>query len=251
MKRRQFLQAAGWGSLGAIATTAIPTLAQAQSGTLQIQFFGHSCFRFTGGGLPAIVVNPFRPGGCTAGLPMPRQSAGIVLLSSRLLDEGYAEAITGNPRILFEAGVYRIGALQIQGVSLPHDRLGGRRFGRNVAWGWSQAGLSILNLGGAAAPLTVENQILLGSPDILLVPVGGSAKSFNAEEAKAAIDLLKPRLIIPTMYRTSAASKEACDLGGLQPFLELMSGTPVQRPGRTVNLQRSSLPASGSRIIVM
>lgn len=250
MKRRQFLQAAGWGSLGAIATT-LPQVAQAQASSLQIQSFGHSCFRFTGGGLPAIVVNPFKPGGCTAGLALPRQSAGIVLISSRLLDEGYAEAITGNPRVLFEAGVYRLGSLQIQGVKLPHDRIGGRRFGSNVAWGWSQAGLSILHLGGAAAPLSVENQILLGSPDVLLIPVGGSAKSYNPEEAKAAIDILKPRLIIPTQYRTSTASKENCDLGPLQPFLELMQGTPVQRPGTTVTLQKASLPKTGSRIIVL
>jgi L-ascorbate metabolism protein UlaG (beta-lactamase superfamily) len=41
-----------------------------------------------------------------------------------------------------------------------------------VAWQWTQSGIKILHLGGAAAPIALEQKILMGSPDLALVPVG-------------------------------------------------------------------------------
>lgn len=251
MKRRQLIQNASAAFIGTLGLGIASNWQayQAQTGTLNITALGHMCFRFTGSGR-TIVTNPFDPRGCTEGLTAPSLSgADLVLISSRLLDEGFIpENVSVN--VLDEPGAYEVNGISVQGVGMPHDREGGRRFGINTAWLWTQAGINIVHLGGAAAPIDLEDKILIGRPDVLLLPVGGGPKAYAASEAADAIASLQPKLVIPTQYRTSAASG-SCDLEALQSFLDVMSGTPVDRVGSTLSVGSGSLPASGMRIKVL
>lgn len=242
MKRRQLVQYAGAGLLAGLGLSLVDREpVQAQSSGVNIQYLGHTCFLFTGDNR-RILVNPFRPIGCTAGYRAPQVAADIVMISSRLLDEGAVEGLPGSPRILFESGVYNLDNLQIQGIAMDHDDEGGRRFGTNVAWRWTQGGVNILHLGGAATPITTEQRILLGRPDVLLVPVGNGPKAFTPEEAQGAVQTLNPRLVIPTQYRTEAADPATCDILPLDNFLALMSGIPVQTVGNSITVAAGGLP---------
>ncbi len=224
--------------------------AQTANGTLSVQWLGHTCFLFTGSGL-RVLVNPFRALGCTAGYRTPRVGSDLVLISSQLLDEGAAGGLPGNPRILFEPGVYEVGDIQLQGISIDHDRFGGRRFGTNVAWQWTQGGVKILHLGGAAAPIAIEQKILMGRPDLALIPVGGGPKSYNPEEAKQVVNTLNPKVVIPTHFRTQAADAASCDIVPVDEFLTLMDGMPVNRVNSdTITIKPGDLPQNGSVIKV-
>lgn len=250
MKRRQLIQYAGAGLASAIGSSFWGTRGMAQSGGVTIRSLGHMSFLFSGNGL-RILSNPFRSLGCTAGLPAPKVNADLVLISSQLLDEGAVDLVPGNPRLLYEAGNYEVSGIRLQGISMDHDRKGGRRFGKNVAWKWTQGGVSVMHLGGAAAPINIEQKILMGAPDVLIIPVGGGPKAYNPEEAKAALQVLNPKVIIPMQYRTAAAAKDQCDLVGVDAFLKLMDGTPVRRAGSSLSLSRGSLPQEGSVIQIM
>lgn len=244
MKRRQFMQYTASSLLTTLGLSLVDRshIAQAQSGAVTIQYLGHTCFLFTGDGR-RILVNPFRPIGCTAGYRAPQVAADLVMISSRLLDEGAIEGLPDNPNVLSEPGVYEFPGMQVQGISTPHDELGGRRFGTNIVWRWNQAGVNIVHMGGAAAPVTVEQQILLGRPDVLLLPVGNGPKAFTPEAAQAAIRTLNPKLVIPTHYRTQAADEATCDILPIDNFLTLMQGTPIERVGSdTTTVAASSLP---------
>lgn len=246
---------AGAGLLTALGTGFASSLqsyqAQTPSGTLSVKWLGHTCFLFTGSGL-RILVNPFRTLGCTAGYRPPNVAADLVLISSQLLDEGAAGGLPGNPRILFEPGAYEVGGIQLQGISIAHDRVGGRRFGNNVAWLWTQGGMRILHLGGAAAPIEIEQKILIGRPDVAFVPVGGGPKAYNPEEAKQAVATLNPKVVIPTQYRTQAAEGATCDIVPVDEFLTLMDGTPVNRLNSdTLTIKSTDLPQNGSVIKVL
>lgn len=257
MKRRQLMRYLGTGVLSGLGTTLISPLklaAQSAGGTLTIKWLGHTCFLFTGSGI-RILVNPFRPIGCTAGYRPPQVESDLVLISSQLLDEGAAEGLPGNPRILFQPGVYEIAGIRFQGISSPHDRQGGRRLGNNVAWQWEQSGIKLLHLGGAAAPIEIEQKILMGRPDVVLVPVGGSIKAYNPQEAKDAIAVLNPKMVIPTHFRTQAAD-ETCagdyEISSVDEFLSVMEGTPVSRINSdSLTLKSSDLPENGSAIKVL
>jgi L-ascorbate metabolism protein UlaG (beta-lactamase superfamily) len=254
MKRRQLIHYAG----AALLTTLVTTLAtefQADSApnsnSLAVKWLGHTCFLFTSGGTK-ILVNPFRTLGCTAGYRAPQVDTDLVLISSQLLDEGAVEQLPGNPRLIYEPGVYEFQGIQVQGIATNHDRQGGKRFGTNVAWRWTQGGINILHLGGAAAPITNEQKILLGRPDLLLIPVGGGAKAYTPQEAQQAIQALNPKLVIPTHYRTQAADTATCDIGTLDEFLTLMKGMPVRRANNdTVTVKPADLPQKGPAIQVL
>ncbi len=248
MKRRELMGYAGAGLVTALINNSLSHLpANAQSGaSLSIKYLGHTCFLFTGGGL-RILSNPFRSVGCTAKYRSPKVPAELVMVSSQMLDEGSVDGLPGNPKLLFQPGVYQFQGIKFQGIAIDHDRRGGRQFGINTAWQWQQEGINILHLGGAAAPISIEQKILMGRPDVVLVPVGGKKKAYNAQEARDAIKILNPKLIIPTHYRTQAADAANCDISPLDEFLSLMQGTPVRRSNDdTVTISKGNLPENGA-----
>lgn len=253
MRRRQVLYYAGAGffaTLGAGVLTHLP-VAQAQESGLSIQWLGHTCFVFKGGG-QQILVNPFRPIGCTQGYPAPKITADLVMISSRLLDEGAIDNLDPNQRLLFEPGVYQLGNTQIQGIRMERRLESGRWFPNNIAWRWSQAGINILHLGGAATPITLEQRILMGQPDLLILPVGNGVKAYTPAQAVAAIQVLNPKLVIPSHYRTAAADANSCDLVELQAFLDLVATLPIRRSANnTLTLTHASLPAQGPVIQIL
>lgn len=240
MKRRQLLGYVGMGATLALGSSA--GVVRAQSGGVTVRSLGHMSFLISGNG-QRILVNPFKSIGCTAGYPAPKVSTDLVLISSQLLDEGAVDVVPGNPQLLYEAGAYDVKGTKFQGIATDHDRVGGKRFGTNVAWRWTQGGVTMLHLGGSAAPIGLEQKILMGSPDVVFVPVGGGPKAYNPEEAAAAIKVLNPKIVVPMQYKTSAAKGE-CELGDVDKFLSLMSGVSVRRASGSIDVTRSSLPAT-------
>jgi L-ascorbate metabolism protein UlaG (beta-lactamase superfamily) len=231
--------------LGA-AAQAQTTKARPKAGkALNIRWLGHTCFLFSSPEA-TILVNPFKPSGCTAGYRKPAVGSDLVLLSSRLLDEGSLEVVPGNPKVLFEPGIYNVDSLKFQGVRTFHDQKQGLRYGVNVAWSWQQAGIKVVHLGGIASPLTAEQKILLGTPDILLLPVGGGEKSYSPEAAKQAVSDLNPRIVIPTLFRTKAAD-ETCTLVGMEDFVKSFPAGDVQIYGSDqASFVASNIPKQGT-----
>lgn len=262
MNRRNLLKYAGAGLVSSVglgltakhqavqAQIAQAQIAQAQTEPLTITALGHTAFLFAGSG-KRVLVNPFKSIGCTAGYAEPKVSTDVVLVSSTMFDEGFVGDSYNSTLLIEEPGDYSVGTLEIQGIGMPHDRIGGRRFGTNVAWAWTQAGINVVHLGGAAAPIAIEDRILLGRPDVLLLPVGGGPKAYGPEEAVAAIESLNPRIVIPTHYRTQAADADSCDIVGVEDFIALMPDTPVTRGDDTFSISPSGLPSSGMRIEVL
>ncbi|MFN6133432.1 MAG: MBL fold metallo-hydrolase [Synechococcaceae cyanobacterium] len=204
---------------------------------------GHSAVMIQGGGV-RVLLNPFKSVGCAAGLPEPRLQADVILANSRLLDEG---APVASGRFLSKPGSYRVGGLQFEGIANPHDRVGGRRFGQATIWRWRQGGLEIAHLGSSAGPLSAPDQVLLGRPDVLIIGVGGGAKVYTGQEAAQIVRQLQPRRVIP-VQTLSGRQVQDCDLTTVEPFLQAMGGTPVQRPGVSVTL---TPPLGDSTTIVL
>ncbi len=234
MRRRQFIQIVQGSLLSSVSLVGTAIAAEKKppapkplaANTLTLEWLGHMSFLVTGEG-KKILTHPFKPGGCTAKLPAPKAASDLILISSRLLDEGWLEELSQDTQLLYQAGAYKVAGLNIQGINMEHDRVSGRRFGTNVAWGWQQAGMRILHLGGSASSIKPDQQILMGRPDVLILPVGGGAKGYDAKEAKEAIAILNPKLVIPTHYLTNKAAA-SCELSKLDEFLTIMSEAKVK-----------------------
>jgi L-ascorbate metabolism protein UlaG (beta-lactamase superfamily) len=215
----------------AATAAALPLTASANTG-VTITSYGHSALLIQGGGA-SVLLNPFKAVGCAAGLAEPRVSANVILASSRLLDEG---APVASGRLLSAPGSYRVAGLRIEGISAPHDRFGGRRFGQSTLWRWQQGGLEFAHLGGTTAELKPEDKVMLGKPDVLIIGVGGGAKVYTGSEAAEVVRTLNPRRVIPVQYASGKTSSAACDLGGVDPFLQAMTGTPARKVGQILHL---------------
>ena len=251
MRRRKFIRYTATSAITAIGMLAAQNSQAQNSNSVTIEYLGHSSFLFTGDGLK-VLVNPFRPIGCTAGYDAPNVQADLVLISSFLLDEGAVEEVVGNPQIFTEPGDYQTKGVKFQGITTPHDREGGRRFGKNIVWRWNQGGVTILHLGGAAAPITLEQKILMGTPDVLLIPVGGSAKAYNPVEAQKAVEILNPKVVIPTQYLTDAADTSACDIVPVDEFLALNQNKEIKRLNvNKIAIRPSDLPKDNTVIRVL
>ena len=80
--------------------------------------------------------------------------------------------------------------------------------------------------------------MLLGRPDVLIIGVGGGGKVYDGKEAAEVIQALNPRRVIPVQY-VSGTAPAGCDQGDIQPFLDALGSTSVQRVGTTLNLPAS------------
>ena len=253
MKRRQLIR---YGAMGVLASAGAVLGGRNRAiaaPSLSIEYHGHTCFRISDSAL-TVLNNPFKTVGCTANYPAPRFNADVVTISSHLLDEGYIQELPGNPGLLRRPGLYKFKDTQFQGLGMPHDRVGGFRFGRNIAWLWQQAGLNIFQMGGAAGELDSELRILIGRPDVLILPVGGGEKAYNAQEAIAVIEELNPRLVIPSHYRTAAADDATCNIEPLDSFVDAFAEAQGSGRIKTIGNSRititdNSLPTDGGPIV--
>ncbi len=113
--------------------------------------------------------------------------------------------------------------------------------------------MNILHLGGIASPIDVEQRILMGSPDIAIIPVGGGPKNYNPQEAINAIKVLQPKIMIPTQYLTSKADSSSCDLVALDQFLTLAKEEDLSIgviQGNQTTIKPQDLPPRGTLIRV-
>jgi len=200
---------------------------------LILKSFGHSQFLIKGNG-KSILINPFKAVGCASQF---QESLNIekdlILASSRLADEGYNP---NNDLMFFEPGTYEYNNLIFNGISVPHDRLNGRRYGNATVWTWNQSDFKIVHMGGAAGDITFEDQIIINRPDILFISIGGGIKSYTGKEALNIVEILNPKIIVPVHFLNTKKNIDDCDFSNEDKFLENMSQYKVKYIGKELKL---------------
>ncbi len=204
------------------------------AGNLVLKSFGHSSFLIKGEG-KSILINPFKAKGCASNLVEPKgRNADFILASSKLADEGY----NPNDKLMFvEPGIYKYEDIILNGITLPHDRVGGRRFGMATVWSWEQNNLKIVHMGGAAGEMDINSQIILNRPDILFISIGGGIKSYNGKEASRIVKTLKPSIVIPVHFVRGRRKSKDCDFSNADLFLENMKDFKVKYVGKYFNIK--------------
>ena len=205
----------------------------AMAGDLLLKSFGHSSFLIKGRG-KSVLLNPFKAVGCASGLDEPKgKNADFILASSRLADEGYNP---NNELMFVKPGIYQHKNTLLNGVEIPHDRLGGRRFGMATVWSWEQNNFKIVHMGGAAGEIDMNSQIILSRPDILFISIGGGFKSYDGIEASDIVKILKPAIVIPVHFDRGKNISDDCDFSNEDLFLENMQDFKVEYPNKNLEI---------------
>lgn len=201
---------------------------------MEVQWYGHSCFRLADQSGFTVVTDPFDQ---SVGYPLPNLSADLVTLSHDHFDHNHYQGVKGSPKVANRpgtvAGLPR--GVTARGVAGFHDEEQGRRRGSNTIFLIELDGIRVAHLGDLGHQLSADELAELIPVDVLLAPVGGTY-TVDAQGAFAVCQAVQPKLVIPMHYKTEVSRVKVATV---DPFLRLCS--KVERP----NVNRLTLTAEG------
>lgn len=210
-----------------------------------IRYLGHSSFliKVSEG---TIVIDPFDPN--KVGLPFPKVSADIVLLTHDHLDHNNVEAVSGEPFVIRSPGEYEISDIRVWGYPTFHDKKGGAERGKNTIYVFEAEKLTVCHLGDLGHLLDEKTAEEISGSDILLIPTGGVYTLDHEEAAKAAAQL-EPKIIIPMHFKVSGVKEGFKDLSEVSAFLEEMGVTGAEIQDK-LKVSKASLPEEPEVIVL-
>jgi len=208
---------------------------------LDITWYGHACFRIRDRGV-AIVTDPYDK---AIGLSMPRIRADVVTVSHGHEGHSSQRGLRGHPQLLQGPGEYEIGGVFITGVPTFHDRDGGRKQGRNVAFLFDYGDMTVCHLGDLGHVLTQEQVEMLDGVNVLLVPAGGGS-TLSVSEATQVVGQIEPNIVIPMHYHTPGLARDLAPVSG---FLKAM-GVSQSTVQDALKVSASTLPQDEQVIVL-
>ena len=110
--------------------------------------------------------------------------------------------------------------LEVEEIHTFHDPEGGTLRGNNIIRIFSGEGMRVAHFGDLGCTPTPEQMERLKGLDAIMIPVGGFY-TIDAREAKALVDQLQPRVVIPMHYRSEVHHFGFDVIGTVEEFLEL------------------------------
>lgn len=200
---------------------------------MEIYWLGHGCFRLKGRDA-TVITDPAAP---TTGYKIGKLQANVVTISRNQPENAYLQAVQGEPKVLNGPGEYEIAGVLISGIRTQREPAGGKN--RNVSFVMDIDDVRICHLGDIAEVPHADDTEALSGVDVLLLPVGGGSV-LNAAKAAETVSMLEPRLVIPMIYQTDAATAQ---LDPVDKFLKEM-GVEAKPAESRINVTKSSVPAS-------
>jgi L-ascorbate metabolism protein UlaG (beta-lactamase superfamily) len=219
---------------------------------MQVEWYGQSAFRLAAGGT-TVVIDPFGDmSALTAARgvqfdypPITGLQADLLLVTHEHRDHNDVAAVVGEPVTLRStAGRLESPIGEVIAVASEHDERAGTERGPNTIFVFELDGTRVAHFGDfGQSALREEQTRAIGPVDLLIVPVGGGP-TIGAEGARAIVERLSPRWVVPMHYRTPR-------IGFLETADAFLEGYPhVEKPGASV-FDTDQLPARQGPLVVV
>lgn len=195
---------------------------------LELRWHGHACFElkckdFT------VVIDPYEDN-YVRGFGALDVAADLVLCSHQHNDHGAAYVVKPlegheNP-------------FTITGIETFHDPEQGALRGRNTIHVLQAGGLKAAHFGDIGCQLTPAQLADLKGLDVAMIPVGGFY-TIGPAEAKALMDAIQPKVVIPMHYKLGPLGLE--NVAELEEFLALVEDY-VYYPGNSITINEGTKP---------
>lgn len=163
-----------------------------------------------------ILTDPYDP---SCGYPVTPVAADVVLVSHGHHDHSAVETVSGDPRVIREAGVYSLAPdVTVTAIEACHDDQGGAQRGKNLLFLVEAEGLRVAHLGDLGHLPTEEQVRALAPLDAVMVPVGGHF-TIDAATAKQVTEVLQARVILPMHFKSEATA--GWPIGPVEDFTKL------------------------------
>ena len=196
---------------------------------LELRWHGHACFELACKGF-TVVFDPYEDN-YVPGFGALDVAADLVLCSHTQHGDHNA-AHVGHPLEGHE------NPFTITAIETFHDPEGGALRGPNTIHVLQAGKLRVAHLGDIGCQLTPAQLADLAGLDVAMVPVGGFY-TIGPAEAKALMDQIKPKVIIPMHYRQGEVGLPA--VAELDDFLALVDDY-VYYPGDTITINEGTKP---------
>ena len=206
---------------------------------MELTWLGHAAFRVRSGST-ALIMDPFATAlGLT--IPPAQAQAHVVTMSS---DDPHHAAtgalVNDKPPVVFtDPGEYEGAGLHIRGIRTTRHT----ENGEDKAQSWNTVfvveaeGIVVCHLGDPDRLLTDREIEELGSPHVLLLPVG-SPTGLTAADAVELVGGISPRIIVPMLF---AHPGNKAGLRELKPFLDEL-GEKLPEAQSRLTVTRATLP---------
>ena len=204
---------------------------------MKIKYLGHSCFECTDNNGVVLITDPYT----RVGYELPQGlRADIVTVSHGHFDHNYTQAVHAE-RVVDTSFPCSCKGVEICGVDCYHDEKHGALRGKNIIFKFVMDGLTVCHMGDIGEGVSKELVENIGKVDVLLIPVGGTY-TVDALGAKAYVDAISPKVVIPMHFKTEDGT---IDITGVQPFLNLCE------QGYTKKTKETEITAETSGVIYM
>jgi L-ascorbate metabolism protein UlaG (beta-lactamase superfamily) len=202
---------------------------------MQLEWYGQSAFALRSAAA-TVFIDPF---GDVSALtargaqfdypPITGVTADLLLVTHEHLDHNGVEVVSGDPQVVRStAGRIESPVGEIVAIASEHDEAAGTQRGPNTVFSFALDGLRVAHFGDfGQTALRAEQAAALGAVDLLILPVG-DGPTIGAAQARAIVDELAPRWVVPMHYRTQRISF----LEPADAFLDLFDEV-VRLPGAT------------------
>lgn len=180
-----------------------------------ITWLGHSCFLIETTTGKKILIDPYDS---TLGNSPYKGSVDIVTISHNHFDHNYIKDLNPGFITLTAPGTFQTKDILIQGFPSYHDKVKGFKRGSNVIFTYETDNFKLCHLGDLGHMLENEVIDMIGSIDVLFIPIGSNF-TIDAEVAHGLCKKLQSKIIIPMHYKTSFLSYPG---EGIEKFIALM-----------------------------
>ncbi len=212
---------------------------------MKIEWLGHSSFKLTESTGISLVTDPFNAE--EVGISFPEVEADIVTVSHDHFDHNCTGAVKEYKMLVNTPGDHGVDGVDIFGFKSYHDDKKGLLRGKNVVFRIRMDGVEVCHLGDIGEELSPMLAELIGSINVLLIPVGGRY-TIDAAEAKEYVDRLMPDVVIPMHYMMDGYRTQFDEL---DEFLDLFPKEDVEYADTAaLEFDRTDFDGERTRVIV-
>lgn len=182
---------------------------------MKITWIGHATFLIENARGEKLLMDPAAP---EVGYKSCSVPVNLVTESHQHYDHNYTEGLLGCYNVISEPGNYEYGGFKIFGIPSYHDDVKGAKRGNNIIFVVECDNYRLCHLGDLGHELEDSVRDLIGTIDVLMIPVGGNFTIDGKTAAKEA-QALAPHVVLPMHYKTSRLS---FPLSGVEDFLIYM-----------------------------
>lgn len=209
---------------------------------MEINWYGHSCFRLTERGKASVVTDPYDH--TVVGYNPLKLKADIVTISHDTPGHNFAQAVKGYRHLITGPGEYEIGGVFITAVQTNANKKDSAT-PANMIFVLDYEGIAIAHLGDLQRIPKQSEVEALGNIMVALVPVGGGG-GLTPSKAVEVISLLEPEIVIPMHYRTPDCKVE---LSPVDDFLKEM-GIGAVEPKASLKITRRAKSNETSVVVL-